>query len=258
MAINKKLIHFKNKQKFEEELAKGNILDTSIVFIKDSREISTRGEVYKSINWDILDSNYIFVDLGLPSGTKWADRNVGAVSPEDSGLYFAWGEVEGTNKDSINRQFSWNDYKLCNGTETTLTKYNFSESFGTIDNITTLQAEDDAAYVNENILRIPTFSQIQELLNNTTVSYNSNYNNTGIKGMQFISKSNGNHIFIPSAGGITGGAISGYNQYGYLLGSTLKSDNPRNVLDYYWDTKLGQGNMPRCFGIPYRPILKIE
>lgn len=33
MAINKKLIHFRNKQKFEEELAKGNILDTSIVFI---------------------------------------------------------------------------------------------------------------------------------------------------------------------------------------------------------------------------------
>ena len=46
MAINKKLIHFRNKQKFEEELAKGNILDTSIVFIQDTTEIYTHGQLY--------------------------------------------------------------------------------------------------------------------------------------------------------------------------------------------------------------------
>ena len=39
MAINKKLIHFNEKSEFEKRLANDEILDTSIVFIKDSKEI---------------------------------------------------------------------------------------------------------------------------------------------------------------------------------------------------------------------------
>ena len=54
MAINKKLIHFKNKENFEKEVANENILDTSICFIQDSKEISTHGTIYKSVNWSIL------------------------------------------------------------------------------------------------------------------------------------------------------------------------------------------------------------
>ena len=75
MAINKNLIHFKNKEKFEEELANNNILDSSIVFIQDSKEISTHGTVYKTVNWSVLEEPelYEWVDLGLPSGTLWAD-----------------------------------------------------------------------------------------------------------------------------------------------------------------------------------------
>lgn len=44
---------------------------------------------------DISKLTYNMVDLGLPSGTLWADRNVGATSPEDYGTAFAWGETEG-------------------------------------------------------------------------------------------------------------------------------------------------------------------
>lgn len=46
MAINKKLIHFKTKAAFTTELNAGNILDTSIVFIKDTKEIWTHGQLY--------------------------------------------------------------------------------------------------------------------------------------------------------------------------------------------------------------------
>lgn len=56
MAINKKLIHFKNQQTFEQEVANGNILDSSIVFIQDSKEISTHGTVYKTVNWSVLEA----------------------------------------------------------------------------------------------------------------------------------------------------------------------------------------------------------
>ena len=55
MAINKKLIHFKSKTKFEELAKDKQILDTSICFIQDSKEISTHGTIYKSVNWSVLD-----------------------------------------------------------------------------------------------------------------------------------------------------------------------------------------------------------
>ena len=54
MAINKKLIHFKHKENFDSEVAKGNILGSSIVFIQDAKEISTHGTVYKTVNWSVL------------------------------------------------------------------------------------------------------------------------------------------------------------------------------------------------------------
>ena len=55
MAINKKLIHFKNKQKFNEELANGNILETSIVFIQDTTEIYTHGQLYDGSKVDLSE-----------------------------------------------------------------------------------------------------------------------------------------------------------------------------------------------------------
>lgn len=58
MAINKKLIHFKNKENFDNEVANGNILDNSIIFIQDSKEISTHGTVYKTVNWSVLESKF--------------------------------------------------------------------------------------------------------------------------------------------------------------------------------------------------------
>lgn len=57
MAINKNLIHFNKKEDFEREVANNNILDKSIVFIKDSKEISTHGTVYKTVCWSILEES---------------------------------------------------------------------------------------------------------------------------------------------------------------------------------------------------------
>ena len=72
----------------------------------------------------MVKSLYDFIDLGLPSGTKWATTNVGAENPEDFGLYFAWGETQGYSGITDEKQFSWTDYKLCGGSSSTLTKYN--------------------------------------------------------------------------------------------------------------------------------------
>ena len=48
-----------------------------------------------------------YVDLGLPSGTKWATCNVGADSPEEYGDYFAWAETEPKS------YYEWSTYKWC-------------------------------------------------------------------------------------------------------------------------------------------------
>ena len=61
------------------------------------------------------------VDLGLPSGTLWANMNIGATSPENSGDYFAWGETSGYNNGKV--EFEWSNYKWSEGTLTDITKY---------------------------------------------------------------------------------------------------------------------------------------
>lgn len=57
MAINKKLIHFKKKESFDTEAANNNILGNSIVFINDSREISTHKSLYKTVYWGTMDAD---------------------------------------------------------------------------------------------------------------------------------------------------------------------------------------------------------
>ena len=71
MAINKKLIHFKSKTNFDEQSRQGNILDNSIVFIQDSKEISTHGTIYKSVNWSVLAPPPInLCDIAYWDGSK--------------------------------------------------------------------------------------------------------------------------------------------------------------------------------------------
>lgn len=60
---------------------------------------------------DGIIGGHEYVDLGLPSGTLWATCNVGASSPYETGLYFAWGETE------PNEDFSWESYKFFEGYE---------------------------------------------------------------------------------------------------------------------------------------------
>ena len=68
MAINKKLIHFNEKSEFDKRLANNEILDTSIVFVKDSKEIWTHGNLYKSGNWSVLEEKLNIVEIEIPSG----------------------------------------------------------------------------------------------------------------------------------------------------------------------------------------------
>ena len=107
---------------------------------------------------------YEYVDLGLPSGLKWAKCNVGATSETDYGSYFQWGDIE----DKSNSDYNWATYKYCNGSYNTMTKYCTNSSDGTVDNKTTLETEDDTAtQIMGGDWRMPTASEYQTLYNET-------------------------------------------------------------------------------------------
>ena len=158
-----------------------------------------------------------WVDLGLPSGTIWATRNIGASAPEEYGDYFAWGEVAPKNN------YDWSTYKWCNGSYNTMTKYCDYSSYGYngfVDNKTELEPEDDAAYVNWGASwRLPSLEQIQELCDNCTWQLTQR---NGVNG-RLITGPNGNTFFLPGAGGRWHDSLDGDGSYGYYWSRTLYS-----------------------------------
>lgn len=137
-----------------------------------------------------MENGYEYVDLGL--SVKWAICNVGASKPEEYGDYFAWGETQPKST------YDLSTYKWCNGSSATLTKYNYSSSFGTVDDKTQLELIDDAARANwGGIWRMPTDAELTELRTECTWTWTTQ---NGVNGYKVTSKSNGNSIFLPAAG----------------------------------------------------------
>ena len=121
------------------------------------------------------------IDLGLPSGLKWASCNVGATRPEEFGGYYAWGETE--EKET----YSWSNYIHCDGSRNTCHDIGDCIS-GT---------EYDVAHVKwGGNWRMPTKEEMDELVKNCYMEYIT-YN--GVYGCLFVGP-NGNGIFMPTAG----------------------------------------------------------
>ena len=186
-----------------------------------------------------VENGHEWIDLGLPSDLKWATMNVGATSPEGYGNYYAWGETE---PHSSNR-YDWDSYKWCNGTSSSMTKYCVSTSYGTVDNNTTLDSDDDAASVNwGGAWRMPTHTEQEELLNKCYWVWTSSYNDSGKAGYiiykaksssdkgQVVTSGNtpsssyslsDSHIFLPAAGYHGDSSLENAGSYGYYWSSSL-------------------------------------
>ena len=146
-----------------------------------------------------------YVDLGLPSGLKWAKCNLGASKPSDYGDYYAWGET------APKADYTWATYKWMQAGQSEskyITKYTIADgetggiwydSSGTFigDGKTVLDAADDAATANlGSPWRMPTIGEIQELIDNCTWTWTTQ---DGVKGHQ-VDGPIGNAIFLPAAG----------------------------------------------------------
>lgn len=162
-------------------------------------------------------SNYAYVDLGLPSGLKWAACNVGANAPQEYGNYFAWGETS-EKEDHI---YTYATYKWCEGKDRTYTKYCSDDRYGkVVDYKKVLDLEDDAAAVNMgNGWRMPTSTEMKELFLSCVWSWTKNYNKTGVAGAIGRSIYNDNVIFFPAAGSYSDGGFGYKGSHGFYISS---------------------------------------
>ena len=188
------------------------------------------------------------VDLGL--SVYWGTTNIGASKPEDYGDYYAWGETE--PKES----YSWSTYKFGTSSSGPFFKYNTSDSYGTVDNKTVLEPEDDVARVKlGGEWRMPTDAEWTELRTKCTWTWTTNYNGTGVKG-QIVTATNGNSIFLPAAGYRRDTKLYDAGSYGYYWSSSLNTDKPSIA----WYVNFNSGTVRRrdygyrSYGQSVRPV----
>ena len=187
-------------------------------------------------------NGFEYVDLGLPTGLKWATCNVGAKNPEERGMYFQWGETE----DCSNKECNLGTYKFC--TNLKMTKYT------TADGLETLEPEDDAAHIHmSGDWRMPTREEIQELIDNTKSEWTKL---NGVDGREFTGP-NGNSIFIPASGRRYGSSTRSVGSICHLWSSSLNTSYPdygARLYSYSGDIHMNYDI--RYFGFSVRGVFK--
>ena len=233
-----------------------------------------------------IHNGHEYVDFGLPSGTLWATMNVGANSPTDYGLYFAWGETQGYTASQVgtDKNFSWSDYTLTEDSGSTMSKYNAS------DNKTHLELTDDAAAAKMGgDWHMPNRAQCIELFKETKNGFVTNagaftqyawsdrngyssptqttatidnwdtagyffFKNTYTSVTDAISAED--YLFIPAAGYCEGGGVHNVGIYGGVWASALDSEDVLNAW-YFSFLSFGTGvsSYGRCGGQSVRGVV---
>lgn len=178
-----------------------------------------------------------YVDLGLPSGIKWAKCDLGETSPEKYGDEYAWGETW--------TKWTTDYYYFTDIVAGQYTKYDSR------DKRFFLEKEDDVAYLRLGEgWRFPTWNEVQELYDNCTVT-ESTLN--GWPGVMFISKNNNNYIFF--------GYNSKSSNVGYRWSSAVVESDPTLAKCLFFirinaagKILRGQKDFERKDRLPVRPV----
>lgn len=155
------------------------------------------------------------VDLGLPSGTMWAEWNVGASSSEQTGNYYAWGEVESKS------YYFWNYFDLRNKSSKSDDNLDFIKYKK--NGVTSIVASDhDVAHVKwEGSWFLPTVDQYKELLYYCAVNEEKKKGKVGLR----FTGPNGKSIFLPAGGFKYKATMNDPNSYEYWTGELTKSES---------------------------------
>lgn len=170
----------------------------------------------EDVSWEEpsnMENGHEWVDLGLPSGLKWATMNIGANSTEEYGDYYTWGETE------TKEVYSWGTYKYCNGSSSSLTKYCNNSDYGTVDNKTILDPKDDVAHMKwGGAWRMPSKAELDELCKKCTWTWTTFGDKDGCK----VVGPNGNYIFLPAASYINSSSSSEMTGHGLYWASSYE------------------------------------
>ena len=208
-----------------------------------------------------------YVDLGLPSGLKWAKCNLGASKPSDYGDYYAWGET------APKADYTWATYKWMQAGQSEskyITKYTIADgetgaiwydSSGNFigDNLTTLRPADDAATQQlGSPWRMPTVDEQEELITKCTWTWTTQ---DGVNGYQ-VDGPNGNAIFLPAAGYRSGSALGSAGSRGFYLSNSHSSHSSYSTsrndvvfrIYFYSNGQHSMDTFLRCLGFSVRPV----
>ena len=215
------------------------------------------------------------VDLGLPSGTKWAPWNVGASRPSEPGGYFAWGETTADKRDENgNPWYYWDNYKFISDRSGDpddmwkhINKYQVDDGrdgtdwFDFVfigDGKKTLDPEDDAATANWGWQwKMPTVEQFQELLAPKNCIWEWKQRDDGTAGYVVTSLRNGNRIFLPAAGARWKAKLNYFGSIGEYWSSELYEGYSYDARDlyFYHNGRNVSSDYGRCGGRSVRPVL---
>ena len=207
------------------------------------------------------------IDLGFPSGTKWANMDIGAEGEGKPGLFFMYGELKGYDYVTYaGRYFFWDSYKWNDGSDssTGIFKYQVADDrkegcwydangkfIG--DGKGMLEPEDDAAIVlwGDN-WRMPTAAEVQELIDGCTSETTTI---AGQAGCLFTSKTNGETIFFPFSGDLAMDEVKVRNERGYYWSATLsETDTSKGMILYVAPNSVACNPAYRFGGRPIRPV----
>lgn len=226
--------------KFEVEVYDAAATPAKICsFATSAAKTFTAGECLNMPAKEVKDpyNGHAYIDLGLPSGLKWATMNVGATTPEGYGDYFAWGET--SSKDD----YSWSTYFDSNDGENFTKYYNGGGK-------TTLEPENDAAHVNwGGNWRMPTYAELDELKTKCTWTPTTLNNISGFE----VKGSNDNTIFLPVAGCYNGSSL--YNVISIYWSSSLYESLSKAACGLRFSSgSVDWGNFDRYYGVSVRPV----
>lgn len=205
-----------------------------------------------------------YVDLGLPSGTLWAISNIGF--PDiPNGDYFSWGQTHKAYSHDWSG-YACEEWVYIYDNKIQLSKYNTSQDYGVVDNITVLEPSDDIARVDwGRYWRIPTREDMEELVEgcdwtwmdefeSDEISKRIAYNERGFLGK---SKTNGNIIFFPADGYKDENGVHFIGELGYYWTSSLGPYKPRDAYYLSIDSqikKISVNYAVRCSGFCVRAV----
>jgi len=256
----------------------GQNLPAGVIKAQTYATIAYDGEAWNIVDIFCPDASFdpagLLVDMGLPSGTKWAARDLDLTKPggfcdtpftyEKS--FFSWGNIDGHNPvsnsfsgvynwGSINAAEPWYDGQVYGGTKGATLAANIP-----------VGEEYDAARANlGSPWRMPLRTEFQELINNciyidaagTEIPSETTDKRVvvnGVRGIYLQSTINGNRLFFACSGNGSGASWSSRGSRGYYWSATFYSASSARDLGFDSDGVFPQNYFSRYYGFAVRPV----